>query len=153
MFIRRIPSSGSLWQSPTSELDRMRREMSRLFDALTGQPLPEAAPGVFPALNVTQDEDKFYVRAELPGVDISSLQISALSRRLVIAGERKLSEEREEASYHRRERAGGVFNRSVTLPAAIDTERVSATYVNGILTVALPKSEEAKPRQVSIKSA
>jgi len=127
--------------------------MLRLFDGLTaGEPWSEAGAGVFPPMNVTQDDDNFYVRAEVPGIRASELSISALRNRLSIAGRREIPEERGRVSYHRKERAEGTFSRTVTLPTEIDAQRVDARYADGILTLTLPKAEEAKPRQIVVKT-
>jgi HSP20 family protein len=154
MIVRRIWPSTPRWSSPFDELTRMRREMESLFDALSGAPLSSRlGVGVFPAMNVTQDKDGFYVRAELPGVDPGSLEITALKNKLSVSGKREIADPGEGASYHRREREAGSFNRSLTLPAEFDAERVSASYTDGILTVTLPKTDAAKPRQISVKTS
>jgi HSP20 family protein len=124
----------------------------RLLDASNADYANDASAGVFPPLNVTQDNDNFYVRAEVPGINAKELQISALRNRVSIAGKRELPKEHERASYHRKERAEGTFNRTLTLPTFIDAERVDARYTDGILMLTLPKAEEAKPRQITVRS-
>jgi HSP20 family protein len=109
--------------------------------------------GVFPFLNVTEDKDKYYVRAELPGLKADELDISVTGDTLSIAGERKLPVEDEKAQYHRREREAGRFSRIVSLPAQIDTAKVEASCVSGVLTVSLPKAEAAKPKQIAVKTS
>ncbi len=141
------------WASPLEELERMRRQM----DWLSGGPsrgLPgSSSAGVFPLMNLTEDKDNYYVRAELPGLKSDELDISVTGDSLSISGERKFPVENEKAQYHRREREAGSFSRILTLPAQIDTSSVDARCVNGLLTVILPKAEEAKPRQISVKTA
>lgn len=137
---------------PFQGLQRMRREMDHLLGALYGREAGPAA-GVFPPMNVTQDPDRFFVRAELPGIDPVTLNISALRNKLTVNGERKLEEEKGTVSYHRREREGGQFSRSLTLPSDIDPDKVSARYLNGVLTITLPKAEEAKPKLIAIRGA
>jgi HSP20 family protein len=135
-----------------NNFDQLRREMLRLFD---GQSSPQGGPAgasVFPPLNITQDEDNFYLRAEVPGVKADELSITAVKNRLSIAGKREIPKEHERVSYHRRERAEGSFNRIVTLPVELDAERIEARYVDGILALTLPKAEEAKPRQIVVKT-
>jgi len=112
----------------------------------------EVASGVFPPMNVTQDTDNFYVRAEVPGIKASELSISALKNRLTIAGRREIPNEHERASYHRKERPEGSFNRTLTLPTELDVERIDARYTDGILTLKLPKAEAAKPRLISVRT-
>ena len=103
-------------------------------------------------MNVTQDDNYFYVRAEVPGIRASDLSISAVRNRITIAGRREIPQEHERASYHRKERADGSFDRTVALPTEIDTERVDARYADGILTLKLAKIAEAKPRQITVKT-
>jgi HSP20 family protein len=152
MLIRRFyewPSESTAF----SELSRMRSEMESLFGRLA-ESLPTGfGSGVFPLINVTEDNDRLYVRAELPGVKANDLELSATGNSLSIGGERKVAPETEIASYHRREREAGVFRRTITLPNDIDSNRVEAHYNNGILTITLPKAEVSKPKQVTVKVA
>jgi HSP20 family protein len=125
--------------------------MLRMFDSLAGADgTIEPAAGVFPPINVTQDENNFYVRAEVPGIKADDLSISALRNRVSISGKREIPKEQQAVSYHRKERAEGEFNRTVTLPAEVAADRVEARYVDGILTLTLPKAEESKPRQIAV---
>jgi HSP20 family protein len=131
----------------------MRRQMLSLFDAPgDSQAYGEPAAGVFPPVNVTQDEGSFHVRAEIPGFKTSDLSISVVKNRLTLAGKRELQREHERSSYHRRERADGAFNRTMTLPVEVDAARVEARYTDGILSLTLPKAEAAKPRQIVVKT-
>lgn len=153
MILRRIPDWPRLdWSDPFEELDRMRRQMDRLFEGLAGRLFREPVAGVFPLVNVTEGNDDYYVRAELPGVGADDLEISVTGSSLSIAGERKIRAEDEQAKYHRREREAGKFSRVISLPGPIDTSKVEARCVDGVLTVVLPKSEAAKPKQISIKT-
>jgi HSP20 family protein len=152
MIIRRFyewPSESTAF----SELNRMRSEMESLFGRLAESLPTSFSSGVFPLINVTEDNDRLYVRAELPGVKANELEISATGNSLSIGGERKVAPESESASYHRREREAGAFRRTITLPTDIDFNRVEAHYNNGILTVTLPKAELAKPKQITVKAA
>ena len=150
MLLRRISNWPSL-RSSYDELDRMRWEMDRLFDGLTRGFHREQSAGVFPLVNMTESKDSFIVRAEIPGIKSDDIDISVTHDSLAIAGERKIHVEKEGAKYHRREREAGKFSRIVTLPGQVDTDKVEATCVDGILTVFLPKSEAAKPKQISVK--
>jgi HSP20 family protein len=123
-----------------------------MFDLVGNGAFAEIGAGVFPPLNISQDADNVYVRAEIPGVDAKALEVSALGRRLSISGKREIAVESDRASYHRRERAEGEFSRTVTLPTEIDVGRVDAKYSAGILTLALPKTDAAKPRQIAVKA-
>jgi HSP20 family protein len=148
MLVRRLGPTRPRWETPFGEFDVLRREMQRLLDATYGE-APTASAGVFPAFNVTQDANNFYVRAPLPGVAQKDLEVSAVNRTLTVSGTRSPQQE-EGASYHRKERAEGNFSRSVTLPLEFDNERVQARFVNGLLTVTLPKPEKVKPRQIAV---
>jgi HSP20 family protein len=154
MLFKRVagwPRWGS--ESPFEELSSLRRQMDWLNNSLSRGSFREPAAGVFPLLNVTEDKDSYYVRAELPGLKADELEISVTGDSLSISGERKLPVEDEKAQYHRRERDAGRFSRIVSLPAQINTGNVEAHSNDGVLTVVLPKAEEAKPRQISVKSS
>jgi HSP20 family protein len=127
--------------------------MDRLFEGLTGRLLSEPTAGVFPLVNVTEANDNYYVRAELPGVKVGDMDISVTGTSLSISGERQIPPEDEKANYHRREREAGNFSRMVNLPGQIDTAKVEARCADGVLTVILPKSEAAKPKQITIKAS
>jgi HSP20 family protein len=152
MLVRRIWPSRPAFDSPFGDFDQVRREMLRLLDTVEEETFGEVGSGVFPPLNVTQDDDNFYLRAEVPGVKPDELSITAVSNRVSLAGKREIPREHERVSYHRKERAEGSFNRTVTLPTEVDAERVDARYADGILTLTLPKAEEAKPRQIAVRS-
>lgn len=140
------------FKSPFEELDRMRRQMDQMVEDLSGARLGAIArSGVFPAVNLTEDKNNFYIRAELPGVQSEDLDIEATGNGVSIAGERRIPAEEEGARYHRREREAGRFSRIVNLPSEIDADQVAASLSNGILTVVVPKAEKAKPRQIAVK--
>ncbi len=154
MLLRRLSGwPASRWASPFEELERMRRQMEiptyNLSRGLVGEP----AAGVFPLMNVTEDKDNFYVRAELPGFKPDELNISVTGDTLSLSGERKIPVEDDNAQYHRREREAGKFSRIVSLPSQVDTGKVDARCTDGILTVVLPKAETAKPKQIAIKAS
>jgi HSP20 family protein len=152
MLVRRVWPSRPTFDAPFADAESMRREMLRLLDAVAGEGVGAVRAGVFPPMNVTQDADNFYVRAELPGIKPNELSISALKNRVSLAGKRVIQPEHERVSYHRKERAEGSFSRTVMLPTEVDTERVDARYTDGILTLTLPKAEEAKPRQITVRT-
>ena len=150
MLVRRVWPSRPTFYSPLAYIDSVRREMLRLLDSVPGDASGEVSAGVFPPMNITQDADNFYVRAEVPGVKANELSISAVRNRLSLAGRREIQREQDRVSYHRKERAEGSFNRTVTLPTEINADKVEAKYADGILTLTLPKAEEAKPRQIKV---
>ncbi len=145
-----MPNIGSM--RPFEELNRMRKQMDRIMDSLMDAKAQGLQSGVFPAINLTEDDNHFYLRAELPGIKADDLDIQATGRNITIVGERKLDTEDAAAKYHRREREGGRFSRAVAMPKEIDADRVEARMQNGVLTLKVPKSESAKPRRIAIGS-
>ncbi|HSR12211.1 MAG TPA: Hsp20/alpha crystallin family protein [Thermodesulfobacteriota bacterium] len=135
-----------------SDLDRLRQGMEWLLDSFgtTGPALPSR---VFPSINLTEDPEHFYLRAELPGVRADELDISVVEDQVSIHGERKIPLEKKEFSYHRRERDQGFFRRTISLPMPVDSEKVKAEMERGILKVTLPKHAKAKPRKIQITAA
>ena len=151
MLLRRIWPSRPTFENSFSDFDQIRREMLRLLDTATGGGAPDPGAGVFPPMSISQDDDNFYLRAEVPGIKPAELSISAVRNRVSISGKREIPREHERVSYHRKERPEGAFNRAVTLPLEVDPERVDARYADGILTLTLPKAEQVKPRQIAVR--
>jgi HSP20 family protein len=125
--------------------------MESLMEQLTGVAADGSLAGVFPPMNVSEDRDHYYVRALIPGIDAAQLNVSVVHQTIAVSGTRQTPEEAG-ASYHRKERAEGAFSRSVTVPAAFEGGRVDAKYMDGILTLTLPKPEAAKPRRVTVQT-
>lgn len=141
---------------PTNRLYQyglLQNEMNRLFDNFFGSQSRTRGSNVFPALNVYQDADNLFVTAELPGVDVNDLEINVEGDTLHIKGQRKLPETDKDVRYHRQERGSGQFSRTIHLPFPVNTEKVGAEMKLGILTITLPKADEAKPRKINIKTA
>jgi HSP20 family protein len=101
-------------------------------------------------LDVQEDKDNFRVRVELPGLKREDITVSIEDGTLVISGERKTETADESTEVHRQERYYGKFSRALTLPSAVAANQVKATYKDGILTVTLPKAEEAKPKTITV---
>jgi HSP20 family protein len=142
------------WESnpdERSEFSRLHQEVNRLFNLFAPGTDPFLSR-VYPAVNLTEEGNNLYVRAELPGVNPESLDISVVEGKLMISGERKIEVEDEKTGYHRREREAGFFRRTIVLPLRVDSGKVSASIKNGILTVTLPKLEEAIPRKIAVKT-
>lgn len=152
MLMRRVWPARTVFGNPFDEFEQLRRGMLRLLESAgeRGDTLPSSQ--TFPQVNVSQDDDNFFVRAVLPGVKASELTITALRNRLSIGGRREIPREIEKVSYHRRERVGDAFSRTITLPSEIRTDKVDARYADGVLTLTLPKAEESRPRQIAVKS-
>jgi HSP20 family protein len=136
---------------PANDVDRLRQEVDNLFSSFLSGP-ESFFSRVYPAINFSEKDNNFYVRAELPGMKPENLEISVVEGKLQIGGERKIDVEEQKASYHRREREAGFFRRSITLPAKVDPSKVAASMKNGVLTITLPKSEEVKPKKITVKT-
>jgi len=104
------------------------------------------------ALDVVEKEDEYVVKASLPGINLEDLDIMYNANVLTIKGETKKEEEVEDVCYHLRERRYGVFSRSIALPSTIKAEKIEANYEAGVLTLRLPKSEDAKPKRITVRS-
>ncbi|MBI4536634.1 MAG: Hsp20/alpha crystallin family protein [candidate division NC10 bacterium] len=144
---------------PFTMMEAMHREIDRAYRERAGDRAPGRwhtafLPGLgarqYPLVNLSDDAQNVYVEALAPGVDPKSLDLSVAQGTLTISGEKPGLAQVTAEAYHRNERAAGRFTRTIDLPADVDAARVSAEYRNGLLVIALPKSEEAKPRQIPI---
>ena len=104
-----------------------------------------------PTVDVMETDEEFQIRAELPGVEKKDVKLSVENGVLLISGHREQEKEEKGKRYHRIERAYGNFARSFTVPEAVDAEKVTADFKNGLLTVRLPKSEKARPKSIEVK--
>ena len=139
--------------NPLRELEQLQRRMDRLFqDAYGAEGRPWRA-GVYPLVNISEDPDHFYVRAELPGVRAENLEITLQDNNLILRGERQIPAEEKQVNYHRRERESGFFRRVVPLPAMVQGDKVQAACKDGILTIKMAKPETVKPRKIEVKVA
>jgi HSP20 family protein len=143
----RLYRTPSMWR----EMERLRREMNRLFDG-TVSGGARTAPS-YPAMNVWAGEEGLIVTSEVPGVSIEDLEINVVNDTLTLSGHREPDQVGEETRYHRRERGFGKFTRTVQLPFRCDANKVEATLTNGILRIELPRVEEEKPIKISVKAA
>ena len=142
----------SPFSHPFDRLLSLQRDMERAFDNPSGFDLGVTGRGIFPQVNVFRDKDGFTVVVEVPGVPPEKLNIENNGQTLTISGERE-TEQVEGASFHRREREGGKFSRSLSLPANLDVGSAEASYKHGVLTVRVPLKATAKPRQIEVKAA
>lgn len=134
--------------SPFDRLSSLRDLMDSAFQ------LASLAPGIsagwVPAMDVHEDEENVTVRLEAAGMKSEDFDISLQEGALTISGERKSQSEKREGESFRSERVFGTFRRTVSLPSPVIAEKVTATYKDGILTVVLPKAEEAKPKKIKV---
>ena len=137
-------------RSPFNELERMRQQMDNLFNRVPDTGMPSLHAGVFPSINLTENQETYHIRAELPGISAEDLDIQATGNNLSISGERKIEAENDGVHYHRREREAGKFSRAISLPGDINPDGVSASLADGVLKVSVSKAEKAKPKQITI---
>ena len=141
----------SRWD-PFRELSRVQEQVNRFFEdnylCRTGgeSSLTTWAPEV----DIHETPDALVLEADLPGVNEKDLDIRVENNMLTIRGERKFEKKVSEENYLRVERAYGTFTRSFSLPHTVNTEQIQANYEKGVLTVRLPKREEAKPKQIKV---
>jgi len=137
-------------------LSRFRTEVDSLLERFFRDPwdfgdLPGKRSAWGPRMDLAESEDAVTVKAELPGVDSKDIDINVTGNLLTIRGEKRQDREEKDKDYHYIERQSGSFCRTVTLPVAVDPERVTAEFRNGVLTVSLPKHPQAKPRRITVK--
>lgn len=136
-----------------TEMNRLHRELDRALPTRELETLlrPALRPvSAYPQFRVLEDEKGYTVEALIPGVEAEELQIVLEKGALTISGERK--DRKEEGKELRRERGTGSFRKTVTLPAQIEADGISAEYRNGVLTVTVPKAEAAKPRRIEVSA-
>ena len=137
--------------NPVREITRMQRDLDRMFDSVVGEG-GRSVPHWGLPLDVVEHDEKFTITASIPGINIDDVDITFSDNVLTIRGEYKLEEEVEGAKYHIRERRAGSFARSINLPVLVNAEAIEADYVDGVLTLNVPKAEEVKPRRIMIKA-
>ena len=138
---------------PVREMMGLRRAMDRLFDdAMVSSPGWDNVSRMELALDVSESDEAYTVRASIPGVNPDDIDITYNANTLTIKGEVKEEKEVQEARYHLRERRFGSFSRSINLPSTIDASGIQANYEKGVLFLNLPKAEEAKPKRIEIKT-
>ncbi|MEW6686451.1 MAG: Hsp20/alpha crystallin family protein [Candidatus Edwardsbacteria bacterium] len=139
---------------PFQELTSFKKEMERLFDTTFGR-LPArktlAQELWAPLVDMEETKDEVIVKAEIPGMKKEEIKISVSRNTLAITGERRHEAETKDKTFHRIERSYGKFQRIISLPAGVVSGKAKATYEGGVLTIKLPKSEEAKPKEIAIE--
>lgn len=146
-------SGPEIWGlNPFDRLSQLGQEINRLLEGGPGQPARpgEHFTGWAPALDLLEDQENLVARVELPGIDRRDLNVAVHEGVLNISGERKREAVADAEDCYRRERYHGRFHRSVTLPKPVKLDAIKASYKDGLLTVTLPKTEEARPRQINV---
>jgi HSP20 family protein len=143
----------SRWD-PFRELSSIQSELNRLFGRTYGVEGDEElrAAAWVPPVDVAETQDRFVITTELPGLRSDDVEISVENSVLRIRGERRFYEQKREDDFHRIERRFGAFARSITLPSSADPEGIHASFDAGVLTIEVPKKEEAKPRKIQVKA-
>ena len=145
--------------SPFRRVATLRDEVDNFFNLALGRltdsnggsgPAAQFLEGWFPAVDVYEDKDTLQVKAELAGLNKEDIEISLQDGYLVLSGERKQEEKQDNNEVYRSERWVGRFHRTISLPCRVEADKIKATYNEGVLTVTLPKAEEAKPKQIPI---
>ncbi|MFB3786510.1 MAG: Hsp20/alpha crystallin family protein [bacterium] len=146
-----------------NEMEQLRKEIDRIFEASLNQPwvnrwplafLPGQEARRYPRINMYDDAHNVYVEALAPGIDPQKLEVSLVNNRLTLSGEKTaVNGDVKPECVHRSERSAGRFIRTVELPAEVDAAHVEAEYKKGILLVKLPKSEKAQPKSIEVKVA
>jgi len=146
--------------NPGKELMNVEREFNKIFNTFNRRfgfddsegNIQEMENAVWmPLTDITENKDQYILKMDLPGVTKSDLKLSYEDGELKISGERKQEKEDKDSKYHRIERTYGKYFRSFTLPKKIEADKIKAEFKDGQLTVTIPKSEEAKPKELEIK--
>jgi len=146
---------------PFGDLARWDADMDRMMDEFfgrgtTGSRLDrwfrrDEMPIAAPVVDMFEEKDEIVVKAEIPGIDKDHIEVNLGDHMLTIRGEKKKEDEVERENYYRSERSYGSFRRTLPLPAEVSTEKVKATFNNGILEIRLPKTEDAKAKKIKVK--
>jgi HSP20 family protein len=139
----------------TSDLLGMQRDINRMFDTFFRGGMRDESDlfrGAWtPAIDIAEYDREYQVRVELPGVNKEDVKITMQNNILTIRGEKKQETEQKDVNLHRSERWYGAFQRSFTLPTLVKSDKIEAHYKDGILTIVLPKAEEAIPKSIEVK--
>lgn len=138
---------------PNRDVSSLQDEVERMFQAALGERGMATAGAFTPALDVEESDEQFTIHIELPGVAADEVEVSLEESVLTIAGERRFYQEKDAEGFRRIERHFGRFHRAVRLPDRVDADQVKAAYRDGMLTVVVPKAEEAKPRRIHVEAA
>jgi HSP20 family protein len=155
-LIPRRRNQSGFWVDPFRELDRIQNEMNSLFNwSITDGRDRDKEAGflsyaVSPSVDYDEDENNVMIKADLPGIDKKNIDVHVQDGVLTIKGERKEEEKSKKHGARVTERYYGSFYRQISLPTAVDETKVAAEYKDGVLSLTLPKKEEAKPKQIKV---
>ncbi len=138
--------------NPLEDFRNLQDEINQLFDI---ERIPSSTGlfdrSIYPSIDVMEDDQNFMIYCELPGIDLKEIDVSITNNVITVKGEKKRSEEKNKDNFYRREIWAGNFQRTLSLPDSVDSEKVNAEMKNGVLIIKAPKKEEAKPKQISVK--
>jgi HSP20 family protein len=138
--------------NPINDMMNLQREFNRVFSGFDSKKDEDYESAVWsPMVDIVEDAEKYSLSFDLPGQKKDEIKMNFIENTLKISGERKSLEENTESTCHRVERLTGKFYRSFTFPTQVNPEKIAARYEDGVLVVTVPKAEEVKPRQISIK--
>ncbi len=140
---------------PFQLLNQLQRELERTFGTLGGVARPEgevpAEVEWIPAIDIKEEQDRYVVQADLPGVKPDDIEVTLENGVLTIKGQRVTEAKEEKENYRRVERIYGSFFRRFVLPETVDEEKIEAKYENGVLTLVIPKKAEEQPKKIEVK--
>jgi HSP20 family protein len=142
--------------NPIRDIASVQDEMNRVLNDVFGsRSLTDESGAIVwhPPVDIEEQPDRYTVHVELPGMKLEDIKITLEDNRLVIRGEKTRTEEQKNATYHKVERVYGTFERSFTLNHAVKSDKIEATFRDGVLEVTIPKAEEAKAREIPVKTA
>ena len=137
--------------TPSQQVAAAREPLFRLFDTFFNDAGEDLTTRTWtPPVDIQETDDAYRIHAELPGLTKDDIQITLENNVLRLSGERKLEKDVKKENYHRIERTYGTFSRSFALPTQVSPEKVEAKFENGVLSIVVPKAEQAKPRRIAI---
>jgi HSP20 family protein len=149
-LVRGTPKS-DLWD-PFASLTDIQDEMNRLFDSSLRRMSGRSVNGGFlPDCDIVEEKEHLLIRLDLPGLRKEDVNVTLQEGVLTIKGERKTEAASKEATWYLRERDAGSFTRTIDLPVAVNAGKIDAHFRDGVLEITLPKTEEAKPKQIEVK--
>lgn len=135
---------------PRRDLINLREAMDNMWEDFFGRPRESTEATWSPDVDVSETKDEYTVAIEAPGLSKDDIRISLQDNVLVVRGEKKQGETKEGVNYHRCERCWGSFRRSFSLPSPVQADKVAAVYKDGVLTITVPKAEEAKAKEIPV---
>jgi HSP20 family protein len=136
---------------PMRDLIDIQDEINRMFEDFARPHEGESTlPRLHPAIDVMENKDSFVVKAELPGLKKEDVKVTLQNNVLIVSGEKKQESQEKGKNFYRTERSYGSFYRTIDLPVSVKMEDIKADFKDGVLTIELPKVEEAKPKEINI---